>query len=145
MRIYVASSWRNAYQPGVVEMLRAAGHGVYDFRNPEPGNQGFHWSTIDPQWKEWTPEQYRNALTEGVAVSGYRLDYNAMERSECCVLVLPSGRSAHIEAGHMKGCGKRLVIFLPPGEPFEPELMYKVADRICISLAEVVQACRELD
>lgn len=30
--IYVASSWRNDYQSSVVEMLRALGHSVYDFK-----------------------------------------------------------------------------------------------------------------
>lgn len=34
-RIYVASSWRNKYQPEVVAALRKAGHKVYDFRNPK--------------------------------------------------------------------------------------------------------------
>lgn len=46
--IYVASSWRNPYQPVVVGELRFMGHEVYDFRNPEPGSHGFHWSEIDP-------------------------------------------------------------------------------------------------
>ena len=32
-RIYVASSWRDPYQPEVVAALREAGHEVYDFRN----------------------------------------------------------------------------------------------------------------
>jgi hypothetical protein len=32
MKIYVASSWRNTYQPEVVQKLRAMGHQVYDFR-----------------------------------------------------------------------------------------------------------------
>ena len=36
-RIYVASSWRNKYQPEVVAALRKAGHEVYDFRNPKDG------------------------------------------------------------------------------------------------------------
>ena len=38
MKIYVASSWRNAQQPAVVARLREAGHEVYDFRNPAPAN-----------------------------------------------------------------------------------------------------------
>ena len=38
MKIYVASSWRNERHPGVVELLRIAGHEVYDFRNPEDGD-----------------------------------------------------------------------------------------------------------
>jgi len=52
MSIYVASSWRNTHQPSVVAALREAGHDVYDFRNPRPGDHGFHWSMIDPDWKE---------------------------------------------------------------------------------------------
>ncbi len=46
-KIYVASSWRNKYYPEVVEALRAAGHEVYDFRNPPHGGAGFHWTDID--------------------------------------------------------------------------------------------------
>ena len=34
-KIYVASSWRNPYQPEVVAALKKAGHEVYDFRNPK--------------------------------------------------------------------------------------------------------------
>lgn len=43
-KIYVASSWRNPYQPEVVAALRKAGHQVYDFRNPEdnPGGRSAH-------------------------------------------------------------------------------------------------------
>lgn len=37
MKVYVASSWRNKLQPDVVAIIRAAGHEVYDFRNPEEG------------------------------------------------------------------------------------------------------------
>ena len=36
-KIYVASSWRNAFYPDVVKALREAGHEVYDFRNPPTG------------------------------------------------------------------------------------------------------------
>ena len=45
-RIYVASSWRNPYFPDVVNRLRAAGHEVYDFRNPPHGGAGFLWTDV---------------------------------------------------------------------------------------------------
>ena len=54
-RIYVASSWRNAQQPEIVEALRFEGYEVYDFRNPAPGNTGFAWSEIDREWLGWQP------------------------------------------------------------------------------------------
>jgi hypothetical protein len=43
----MASSWRNLYQPNVVDRLRMAGHQVYDFRNPPHGDGGFNWRQID--------------------------------------------------------------------------------------------------
>ena len=46
-RIYVASSWRNKYQPEVVAALRKEGHEVYDFRNPKDNPGGFHWADVD--------------------------------------------------------------------------------------------------
>ncbi|MFH1568507.1 MAG: hypothetical protein ABIL09_10970 [Gemmatimonadota bacterium] len=144
-RIYVASSWRNSHQPRVVDVLRACGHDVYDFRHPEPGNNGFHWSDVDPAWKDWTPAQFRAALDHPIAVSGRRLDFDAMKWADVCVLVLPCGRSAHIEAGWFIGAGKPVLILLEDGGS-ESELMYGiVADDggvgyLCANLDEVVDA-----
>lgn len=121
-RIYVASSWRNNYQPYMVQRLRGDGHEVYDFRNPAPGNDGFRWSEIDSLWQSWEPEQFRSALQHPVAVKGFGFDKAAMDWADTCVLVLPSGRSAHLEAGYMAGQGKRVVVWT--NEPIEPELMY---------------------
>lgn len=135
MRVYVASSWRNELQPSVVEALRAEGHEVYDFRNPAPGNHGFHWSEIDPDWKRWTPEQFREALKHPVAKAGFKTDMDALESCDACVLVMPCGRSAHLEAGFAMGSGKPTAILLADGEP---ELMYRMA-RACVTLAEVVE------
>ena len=101
MKIYVASSWRNNLQPRVVVALREAGHEVYDFRHPAPGNTGFRWSEIAPDWEDWTAEQFREALSHPVAARGFGFDMAALANSDACVLVLPCGRSAHLEAyGH---------------------------------------------
>lgn len=125
MRIYVASSWRNARQPEVVAMLRGRGHDVYDFKNPAPGNHGFSWREIDPEWQAWTPHAYRRALATPIAEAGYEADVRALRDCEACVLVLPSGRSASWEFGYAMGQGKPGVVFMP--EACEPELMYREA------------------
>ena len=104
-RIYVASSWRNKYQPEVVAALRKAGHEVYDFRNPKDNPGGFHWSDVDENWQEWQPEEYIRNLTHPVAEKGFKADLDAMIWADTCVLVLPCGRSAHTEAGWMAGAG----------------------------------------
>lgn len=125
MIIYVASSWRNLLQPGIVHTLRRCGHEVYDFRHPAPGDDGFAWSAIDPNWEQWTPEQYRKALQHPLAVRGYAFDKGALDRCEACVLVLPSGRSASWEFGNAMGQGKRGYVIM--FDAFEPELMYREA------------------
>lgn len=128
MKIYIASSWRNLLQPAIVHALRRCGHDVYDFKNPAPGNKGFAWSDIDPNWQSWNPAEYRAALQHPIAQAGYALDINALRDCEACVLVLPSGRSASWEFGYAMGQGKRGAVVQLDG--VEPELMYREAEII---------------
>ncbi|MBV8378954.1 MAG: hypothetical protein JO279_18330 [Verrucomicrobia bacterium] len=135
MKIYVASSWRNTIQPSVVDELLKAGFEVYDFRNPAPGETGFHWHEIDEDWRNWTADQFASALDHPIAVAGFRSDFDAMKWADACVLVNPCGRSAHLEAGYFVGAGKLLVILANGGEP---ELMYSMSDVVATSMEEVV-------
>ncbi|MBX9876767.1 MAG: hypothetical protein K2X84_18055 [Beijerinckiaceae bacterium] len=137
-RIYVASSWRNPHQPGVVAQLRAHGHEVYDFHHPFNGVPGFAWSEIDPEWQAWSAKRYRELLTtHPIAARGFLSDLRGMQWADTCVLVLPCGRSAHLEAGWFCGQGKRTIILTRDGE--EPELMALLATDICISMDEVLE------
>jgi hypothetical protein len=135
MKIYVASSWRNPRQPEVVARLRAEGHEVYDFRNPKEGDKGFHWSEIDPDWQTWTPAKYRDALHHPLAERGFYADMTALRWCECCLYLLPCGRSASLEAGWAAGSGRVTLALLADGEP---ELMVKMFDYVCLSLDEVI-------
>lgn len=135
-RIYVASSWRNEWQPTVVARLRDAGHSVYDFRHQD----GFSWREIAPNWQNWTPEQYRTILlTHPIVAQGFLADMRAMQWADTGVLVMPCGRSAHMELGWLAGAGKRTIILL---SQMEPELMTLIANDICLSIEEVVQVLR---
>ncbi len=134
MNIYVASSWRNLLQPAIVLALRRCGHEVYDFRNPAPGNNGFSWREIDPNWEQWTAKQYREAMKHPIAIAGYRHDIAALNTCDTCVLVLPSGRSASWELGYAMGAGKRGVVVQL--DKIEPELMYREA-QIVTSMDEL--------
>lgn len=129
-KIYVASSWRNQDQPQIVRFLRDLGHEVYDFRHPAE-KTGFQWSQIDEDWKSWSTHQYIKALEHPIAQAGFNSDFNAMQWADVCVLVSPCGRSAHSEAGWMKGAGKKVIVYQLCEE--EPELMYKLFDGICSS------------
>ena len=136
-RIYLASSWRNPLQPSIVGMLRMADHQVYDFRNP-PHSTGFSWREIGLDAKTCTAAEYRNALlTHPRAAQGFNADFAAMRWADTCILLLPSGRSAHLELGWMAGAGKRTIVLTRDGE--EPELMALLADKICITIEEVLE------
>lgn len=137
MKIYVASSWKNTRQHIIVKMLRIFKYEVYDFKTKNPGenDKGFHWSEIDPEWQTWDRVEFINSLNHPLAIKGFTNDFAAMEWADVCVLVMPCGRSAHIEAGYFVGAKKPLFILLSDGEP---ELMYKMATKVCPNLNTLV-------
>ena len=118
----------------MVTLLRSVGHSVYDFRNPSEGEHGFGWIQIDPEWKDWTPEQYRKALDHPIAKKGFAFDMDALQSCDACVLVLPSGRSASWEFGWAIGRGKFGAVVMY--SECEPELMY-LGNPILTSPAEL--------
>jgi hypothetical protein len=127
-------------QPAVVQTLRAAGIDCYDFRNP-PNNSGFGWEETDPNYQRGsqgnTPvKMYLEMLEHERAHEGFAADFGAMQQADTFVLVLPCGRSAHLEMGWAVGAGKRTAILLE--DPIEPELMYKMVDLITPSMLELL-------
>lgn len=140
-KIYVATSWRNTIQPHLVDALRDKGHEVYDFRNPAPGNTGFRWSDADPEFEAKNVRYYASKLAENpVARAGFKLDRDALNWCDTLVLVLPCGRSAHLEAGYAAGQGKKVIVQLS-SEDFQPELMYLLCDGFTMGIQETVIAC----
>lgn len=139
-RIYVASSWRNMMQDLVVHLLRAAEFDVYDFKNPPQGNGfGFHETGLNeglPADYPVPPATYLAALENPRAVEGFNADFDAMKWADTFVLVLPCGRSAHLELGWAVGAGKRTAILLE--NPCTPELMYKMVDYLAPSTFDLL-------
>jgi len=138
VKVYVASSWRNNFQPQVVFALRQDGHEVYDFMDCE----GFHWSEVDPDWKEWPQDiqKYLAGLEHPCALRGFGRDMQHLEWCEACVYVMPCGVSASLEAGWCKGQGKLLIVYVPALR--EPDLMVKIADLVTSDLTVVREVLR---
>src|ERR1700720_650862 len=106
MKIYVASSWRNEYQPAVVKLLREDGHEVYDFKDSE----GFRWSEVDLEWNSWTPHKYLEGLKHPCAERGFNRDMTALRNCDICVYVMPCGPSASMEMGWAVAAGKHVIV-----------------------------------
>lgn len=130
MKIYVATSWRNEFQPEVVRLLREDGHEVYDFRN-----EGFSWRTVDENWTNWTPKEYIKGLGHPLAEIGFKRDMDALRWCEACVYVMPCGPSASMEMGWAKGAGKYVLVYIPALK--EPDLMVRMADWISTDFNEI--------
>lgn len=144
-RVYVASSWRNTRQPLVVAALRAFGHDVYDFRRPTPDDRGFAWIECASEEQLRDPRRFRDeVLTHPVARRGFGYDMQALGGAEVTVLVLPCGRSAHLELGCAVGLGQLTAVLLD--DPLsEPELMYLMNTAICVSVPELVETLARWD
>ena len=135
--MYVASSWRNLIQPDVVKMLVEAGHDVYDFRNPFQNGTGFRWADIASDWEDWSSEELIDGLEHPLASKGFKSDMDALDWAEAVVMVMPCGRSSHLELGYAVGQRKKTVILLSQSEP---ELMYKMADYLVTDTEQMLHA-----
>lgn len=149
--IYVASSWRNDFQPGVVERLRADGHTVYDFKGEGSGwgdgahgAGGFGWKEVDPEWQSWPQDipRYLEALNHPRAEEGFLRDMDALRKSDVCVMVMPCGPSASMEMGWAAGAGRFVAVYIPGMR--EPDLMVKMADLVTNNLDEVRRQIKAL-
>lgn len=142
-RIYMASSWRNARLDAVATALRQAGHEVYDFRTANPP-ANFNWAMVSPG-ADWanpvlSAKEQQEALRHPIAQTAFGNDRDGLQWADTGVLVLPCGKSAHLEAGYLLAQGKTVHVLLADDE--RPELMHLVAGpgNIHATLEEVVAA-----
>ena len=137
MKIYVASSWRTERHDEVVKALTRAGHTVYNYREPASGGHGFSWEQIDPNYKNWTAQQYLQALYKEPAQRGFWRDFDAMNEASVFVGVEPFGVSASLELGWAAGRGKKTILLIDD-KNIKPELMTKMLTFRVTSIRELI-------
>lgn len=114
---------------------------MYDFRHPEPGNEGFGWKHATDTPQPWTNEQFLEVLKHPVAEKGFRLDMRALICADAVVMLQKCGVSAALELGIAIGMGKLTVVQLAEGS--EPELMIKAAWMLTTSTQQTVEVLTE--
>lgn len=134
-RIYVVGSLRNPEIPEVGNTLRAAGHEAFDDWYGAGPNADDHWR----EYEEERGRAYREALKAPAAEAIFNLDMKWLEWADTAVLVLPAGRSAHMEAGWMVGKGRELHILMPE-EHGRWDVMYRMAKGIHASVRDLLTA-----
>ena len=128
MKIYLATSWKNNVTAIIVgNLLKSYGHNVYIFCDPtEPAAQISLKLRKDDRTKLWDSW---NALKTHEVQEIFASDFKHLEECDLVLLMTPSGKSAHMEAGYAVGAGKALVILDHPilGEW---DAMYGMADAV---------------
>lgn len=108
--IYLIGSLRNARVPEIGQRLRLAGHEVFDDWYGAGPEADDHWQA----YEKAKGHSFRQALRGRAAQHVFRLGHDNLTRCDAAVLVLPAGKSGHLEFGFAVGSGKRGYILLDP-------------------------------
>jgi nucleoside 2-deoxyribosyltransferase len=132
-KIYLAGSLRNPDIPLIGASLRTnTGLDVFDDWHAPGPEADDHWR----RYSEARGHTYREALRGRAARQVYGFDREHIDSSDAGVLVLPAGRSCHLEIGYMAGCGKPTFILMD--QPDRWDVMYLFATKVCFSYEELV-------
>jgi hypothetical protein len=123
-KVYIIGALSNPQIPHVGNAIRAAGFEVFD-----------DWHSVGPRcdqhWQEYEDTRgrtYEEAINGQHANHAYELDRRNLEAHPIGVLVLPAGKSAHMEFGTYCQRPGRFGYVLFEEMPKRFDLMYKLAN-----------------
>lgn len=137
--VYVISSLKNDSVPVMAKKLRDAGFTVID-EWFAPGPEADDWWT---RYEKARGNNFVQALDSLHVEHVFNFDRRWLESSDAVVLLLPCGKSGHLEFGYAVGRGKKGVIVLDK-EPERYDIMYRYADKVCYSMDEAVEFLRAI-
>jgi nucleoside 2-deoxyribosyltransferase len=142
MKIYMASSWKNANDVEVIaQVLREHCHEVDCFTDESTGRYVFHYSQID----SFENLDAMNFMKDERSQKAFKEDKKWIDWSDGVLLYLPAGKSAHLEAGYAVGKGKFLIIFQQKFPKGEFDVMYGFADLITDDFKTVLNFLQRKD
>ena len=137
MKIYLIGSLRNPKVPELGNELRTEGYDVFD-----------DWFAAGPEaddyWQKYETDRghtYSEALRGLAAGNVFDFDHKHLYGSDIGVLLLPAGKSGHLELGVLIGLGKRSYIVLD-GEPERFDVMYRYATAVFNTPEELLEELR---
>lgn len=128
MKIHIASSWKNQKAVlALAEYLERYGFEVDAFCRATDNRYAFHWSEFVDDEFELMNYDAVSFIADPKVQRAFKEDKRWLDWSDCVVMLMPCGRSSHLEAGYAKGQGKLLYIYgaFPKGEF---DVMYGFAD-----------------
>lgn len=142
-KLYLIGSLRNEQIPTIASSLRTT---LTDWEIFDD------WYAAGPEaddyWKAYEKARghgYIEALEGYSAGHVFDFDKHHLDSSNAGILVLPAGRSGHLELGYLAGRGVYTAILLTPEYEDERfDVMYKFATRITYGLDDIVADLRQL-
>jgi len=135
MKIYIASSWKNVNLVRIwADFLREQGFEVDDFTDNSRGRYVFYFADV------CNPEETDaiQLLQIPEAQKAFDEDKKWIDWADIVFLLLPAGKSSHLEAGYAKGQGKKLIIFQENFPKGEFDVMYGFADLITNNMSQLL-------
>lgn len=100
--VYIIGSLRNPEVPRVAQTLRGLGIPCFD-----------SWHAVGPEaddyWREYEKARghgYAESLHGWAGMNTFLFDKKHLDRCDGGVMVMPAGKSAHLELGYLRGQGK---------------------------------------
>lgn len=130
--IYLIGSLRNPIVADVAKALRDKGYEVFDEWRAAGPDADDHWR----DYEKARGHDYATALKGYPALHVFGFDKAHIDRADVGVLVLPAGKSAHLELGYMIGQHKPGFILLDQ-DPERFDVMYLFSTAVCRNLDEL--------
>jgi nucleoside 2-deoxyribosyltransferase len=131
--IYLIGSLRNPAVPDVARTLRAAGFEVFN-----------DWHSAGPDADDHLRDHYRErghsyeeTLHSKAALHIFEFDLMWLDACDAAVMMMPAGKSAHLELGYVIGQGKPGYILMD-GEPERVDVMHNFADGVFTNIEDLI-------
>lgn len=125
-KLYIIGALKNLSIMELGKEIRGLGYDVFDdWISPGP-EADEHWQS----YEDTRGRSYLEAIYGHHADTVFQYDFKHLNEADTVVLVLPSGKSAHLEFGWAIGQGKKGYVLFDDGEPTRYDIMYRFADGI---------------
>ena len=137
MLVYLIGSLRNPLVPQVAAQLRAAGYSVFDdwFAAGEHADDA--WRDYERGRGHTLPE----ALKGEAAWHIFEFDKKWLDKADVAILMLPAGKSGHLELGYVCGCGKPTFVLLDK-DPDRYDVMYRFMSGVSATVEDLLKHMR---
>jgi len=138
MKIYLIGSLKNNSIPLIANRLREVGFEVFD----DWWSGGYE---ADDKWQEHEKirgRNYKEALYGHHADDIFHFDLTHLKSSDLVVMVMPCGKSGHLELGWFLGTGRPGYVLFDK-DPDRYDIMYRFANDVYFDLEELIEHLNE--